>query len=163
MFEGAVASSLPMQRVYAFRYEDPSFNKSETPNLPLPNLPLRCELHFALDCCSHDNLVCRTRYRGCTKCVAETHHTNPSVNCYNVQPSSLSFSIPPPSQLARMPSPVKNLMAAVTFDVTKSKIIANLSWIGPESPYGKINYYKSPEFTQGCESYLLDNTGCQGL
>ena len=89
-------------------------------------------------------IVCRTRYRKCTKCVAETHHTQTllTIDCYNVQLSSLSFSIPPPSQLARMPSPVRNLTAAVIFDVTKSKIIANLSWIGPKTPYGKIVRYK---------------------
>ena len=71
-----------------------------------------------------------------------TTHTLLTVNCYSVQLSSLSFSILPSSQLARMPSPVRNLTAAVIFDVTKSKIIANLSWIGPESPYGKIDHYK---------------------
>ena len=76
----------------------------------------------------------------CCRNSPRTHFL--TVNCYNVQLSSLSFSIPPPSQLARMPSPVRNLTAAVIFDVTKSKIIANLSWIGPESPYGKIVRYK---------------------
>ena len=89
-----------------------------------------------------------------------TTHTLLTVNCYNVQPSSLSFSIPPPSQLARTPSPVRNLMANVIFDITRNKIIANLSWIGPESPYGKIDHYEivlsSPRAASSISSTTLD-------
>ena len=51
-------------------------------------------------------------------------------------------SVLPPSQLARAPSPVRNFTVIVNFDVSRSIIIANLSWIGPERPYGKIDHYK---------------------
>ena len=33
-------------------------------------------------------------------------------------------------------------MAIVNFDQSKSKIIANISWIGPETPYGMIDRYE---------------------
>ena len=33
-------------------------------------------------------------------------------------------------------------MVFVDFDVTKSKIFANLSWVGPVRPYGKIDHYQ---------------------
>ena len=48
----------------------------------------------------------------------------------------------PPSQLARAPSAVRNFTVIVNFDISRSMIIANLSWIGPERPYGKIDHYK---------------------
>ena len=95
-------------------------------DLRFQTIPFLVSYKVALDSCPHNNVLCVGLDRGSV----------------SVQPSSLSISTPPPSQLARMPSPVRNLTAAVNFDVTKSKIIANLSWIGPESPYGKIDYYK---------------------
>ena len=43
--------------------------------------------------------------------------------------------------LARSPSTVRNLTAIVNFDQSKNKITANVSWIGPETPYGNISHY----------------------
>ena len=66
-----------------------------------------------------------------------------------------------------MPSPVRNFTAAVNFDMTKNKIIANLSWIGPESPYGKIDYYKivlsSPRAASLIGSTTLDVKVCNDI
>ena len=74
MFEDVVASHLPMQRVYHFRYEGLSFDRFETPNLPLP-----CELHFALDCCPHDNLVAGLDTGGVLSVLQKlTTHTLPN-------------------------------------------------------------------------------------
>ena len=72
------------------------------------------------------------------QCAAEMQHTtfNTLLQCL----SSFPFSLP--SQLAATPSPVRNLTVNVVFDVTKSKIFANLSWVGPERPYGKIDHYQ---------------------
>ena len=56
--------------------------------------------------------------------------------------SSLPCSVLPSLQLAHPPSPVQNLTAKVVFDLTNSQIIANLSWLGPEAPYGKVDHYK---------------------
>ena len=56
--------------------------------------------------------------------------------------SSFPCSVLPSLQLARLPSPVQNLTAKVVFDLANSQIIANLSWLGPEAPYGKVDHYK---------------------
>ena len=56
--------------------------------------------------------------------------------------SSLPCSALPSLQLACSPSPVQNLTAKVVFDLANSQIIANLSWLGPEAPYGKVDHYK---------------------
>ena len=58
--------------------------------------------------------------------------------------SSLPCSVLPSLQLACSPSPVQNHSLSVNFvlDLTNSQIIANLSWLGPEAPYGKVDHYK---------------------
>ena len=56
--------------------------------------------------------------------------------------SSLPCSVLPSLQLARLPSPVQNLTVNVVYDLANSQIIANLSWLGPEAPYGKVDHYK---------------------
>ena len=56
--------------------------------------------------------------------------------------SSLPCSVLPSLQLAYPPSPVQNLTVNVVFDLTNSHIIANLSWLGPEAPYGKVDDYE---------------------
>ena len=56
--------------------------------------------------------------------------------------SSLPCSVLPSLQLARPPSSVRNLTVNVVFDLDNSQIIANLSWLGPEAPYGKVDHYK---------------------
>ena len=56
--------------------------------------------------------------------------------------SSLPCSVLPSLQLARSPSPVQSLTVNVVFDLTNSQIIANLSWLGPEAPYGKVDHYE---------------------
>ena len=134
MFECVVASLLTLQRFYVFRYQVPPFYKFDEPSLSLPR-------ELAHDCCPHINLVCRTRHCWCTYILqraAEMQRTifNSLLQCLSSSPFSL------PSQLAGTPSPVRNLTVLVDFDVTKSKIFANLSWVGPERPYGKLDHYQ---------------------
>ena len=80
--------------------------------------------------------------------------------------SSLPCSVLPSLQLARSPSPVQNLTAKVVFDLTNSQIIANLSWLGPEAPYGKVDHYeivlssprrRDPSFTSLTKSVKVSN------
>ena len=37
---------------------------------------------------------------------------------------------------------MRNLTVVVDFDKSNNEILANLSWIGPETPYGKIDHYE---------------------
>ena len=67
-------------------------------------------------------------------------------------------SVLPPSQLARTPSPVRNLTATIFFDRNQGKIFANLSWIGPERPYGKIDHYKIVLSSPRTESLIASTT-----
>ena len=55
--------------------------------------------------------------------------------------SSLPCSVLPSLQIAHPPSPVQNLTVNVVFDLANSQIIANLSWLGPEAPHGKVDHY----------------------
>ena len=73
--------------------------------------------------------------------MARVHHSIFNSLLYCAFVLSPLFS-GPPSQLARAPSAVRNFTVIVNFDVSRSMIIANLSWIGPERPYGKIDHYK---------------------
>lgn len=72
--------------------------------------------------------------------VGDTNHSN-SYQCSILLPLLSPF--PFHSSIAVQPSPVRNLTVDVDFNqVMNNKITANLSWIGPEKPYGKILRYK---------------------
>ena len=125
---------------------------------------------LALNIMEHYHLmpVYTTRSNGCIlNCVAKTHHTNcSSIFYYHYICHYIFFLFPPVSQLAKIPSPVRNFMVNTIFNTSRNKVIARLSWIGPERPYGKIDQYNivlsSPESSQ-IRSTILDIKVSNGI
>ena len=69
-------------------------------------------------------------------------HTTQTALAFLLLCHYIFFLFPPVSPLAKMPSPVRNFMVNAIFNTNRNEVIARLSWIGPERPYGKIDHYK---------------------